>query len=330
MHHTLQKQSPKEKQRQFLGGLQYLQHVSKACHPTHAAEWQKIVAGFENAKQAWMQTKEFSNVALHAIPAFATLISAQKNKEDILSGKLKENDLFQRLEGRDFDGYTFKKFLHTAKLLGSDPNFPLVMLPSLFGGIPQTHVAASGNHYLAFRTFVQNGGRMDIQDTLGRYPIHYAFMGRESAAESAENKAESKLLAHFMMLNTQKIRELAVQKTQDINLSTHTGDTALHLFAADQRNTDESSFLLLLQRGADLNLQNDQGQTPLHRAAISKNLRVYEYLLTQGANPQIRDQQNHTPTAYLSKIKRLEIRNISIESPEKSIRNKENFATFSR
>ena len=56
----------------------------------------------------------------------------------------------------------------------------------------------------------------------------------------------------------------------------------------------------LLQLGAQINAQGaDSGKTALHQAAIGQHLHVVMFLLSAGANPLIKDQQQKTVKDYL-------------------------------
>ncbi len=58
---------------------------------------------------------------------------------------------------------------------------------------------------------------------------------------------------------------------------------------------DEGSIRPLIQRGHDINGQDAWGRTPLHIAAENNWDRVVAVLLQEGADPEIRDQQNNRP-----------------------------------
>jgi ankyrin repeat protein len=55
---------------------------------------------------------------------------------------------------------------------------------------------------------------------------------------------------------------------------------------------------LLLDMHADVNLPNVYGQTPLHDAACRGYGEIYQYLVENGANPRVYNQDGLTP-AYL-------------------------------
>jgi hypothetical protein len=52
---------------------------------------------------------------------------------------------------------------------------------------------------------------------------------------------------------------------------------------------------LSLERGADVNAANDSGQTALHVAAAQRGNDFIRFLVTSGARLDARDKQGHTP-----------------------------------
>lgn len=57
----------------------------------------------------------------------------------------------------------------------------------------------------------------------------------------------------------------------------------------------EEEVVRLLDSGIDVNIQNSEGYTLLHVAAADGNLRMVQYLLARGADPNVRNMNHQTP-----------------------------------
>jgi len=77
----------------------------------------------------------------------------------------------------------------------------------------------------------------------------------------------------------------------DINAADSTGLTPLHAgLAADTAVLDKLS-----RKGAQIHTTNVYGSTPLHTAAASANVTAVKWLLDQGADPTIKNENGFTP-----------------------------------
>ena len=56
---------------------------------------------------------------------------------------------------------------------------------------------------------------------------------------------------------------------------------------------------LLVEAGADINARGHDGWTALHLAAVNSNRELAGYLLAQGADPNVRDDQGNIPLYYV-------------------------------
>lgn len=74
-------------------------------------------------------------------------------------------------------------------------------------------------------------------------------------------------------------------------------NTALHIAA--QSGCLESVISLLKHDSSLLNMRNDSGNTALHRAAMFKHLPVIKYLIANGAEKTIKNNDGHTPVQLL-------------------------------
>ncbi|MNY85739.1 Ankyrin repeat protein [compost metagenome] len=73
------------------------------------------------------------------------------------------------------------------------------------------------------------------------------------------------------------------------------GWTALHIACNDGLIEVANE---LLKDGADINARSDDGKTALIRAVIHKQENVVSFLLSQGADPYIKDKEGKTASDY--------------------------------
>lgn len=73
------------------------------------------------------------------------------------------------------------------------------------------------------------------------------------------------------------------------------GDTLLHV-AASRGSMNEVCYLL--QTGAQINAQGEFLFTPLHCAAIGGHNEIYDYLLSNGGDKDMRDCYGYTADMY--------------------------------
>ncbi|XP_047448377.1 ankyrin repeat domain-containing protein 53 [Mugil cephalus] len=81
-----------------------------------------------------------------------------------------------------------------------------------------------------------------------------------------------------------------------INSSDSLGHRPIHMVLSSQSSPNTSACLkYLLERGADVNATTDSGQTPLHLAASEDLLECAEVLVKAGADVLAKDSMGHTP-----------------------------------
>ncbi|XP_029310417.1 ankyrin repeat domain-containing protein 53 isoform X1 [Cottoperca gobio] len=91
--------------------------------------------------------------------------------------------------------------------------------------------------------------------------------------------------------------QLLVESRQEgINSSELQGRRPLHMVLSSRSSPNTSSCLMyLLEHGADINVTTDSGATPLHLAASEGLLRCTEILVQAGADVLAQDSSGHTP-----------------------------------
>ena len=107
---------------------------------------------------------------------------------------------------------------------------------------------------------------------------------------------ESKLGFAVVRGDLDEVKRLVIDCGANPNgQSTVEGGTPLHI-AADRGYLRIVEFLL--EHGANPNMKNNYGRTPLHIAAMYGHLEVVEFLLEHGANPNVRNNYGYTPLHF--------------------------------
>ncbi len=72
----------------------------------------------------------------------------------------------------------------------------------------------------------------------------------------------------------------------------------------------------LLSSGANINFRcrEDQHQTPLHAAVVGGHYEIVRYLISQGANQQIKDDSGSCPLHYACKLGNITIARMLMEA----------------
>jgi ankyrin repeat protein len=155
------------------------------------------------------------------------------------------------------------------------------------------HVAAILGNIEAIKSFVETGTSIDIIDSRGFTPLHYAVIERQYdavkflVAEGANVNVEEiwpfGTPLHFAVENGDKeIVELLAAAGADVNARRRrpAGDSPLHSAIKGSYNDIIS---ILASHGADLNMKDNSGQIPLDIAISQKRRDIVRLLLAKGA-----------------------------------------------
>lgn len=154
--------------------------------------------------------------------------------------------------------------------------------------------SAQARQFKLINFWLNNGIDINIQKSNGRTPIFDVCWNRKN------------IFANVIYYDTLKLLKFMVQKGANPLIKDKRGITPLHLISED--GTAEhvkyiSSFY------DNINIQDNFLQTPLHYAARDiqydnkeKLYGVIKYLLSQGANKNLKDKMNRTPYDIVKKM----------------------------
>jgi ankyrin repeat protein len=140
------------------------------------------------------------------------------------------------------------------------------------------------------RFFLDNGVNANVEDKLGRKPLHQVAGSYSYRDDDA---------SHF------DIAQLLMERDADVNAQDKSHVTPLHLASYQLK---PKLVLLFLNRGANANAVDNQGWTPLHRVSAihsfsgSDKVRfdTAQLLIAQGADVNARDTSRATPLHLIS------------------------------
>lgn len=109
------------------------------------------------------------------------------------------------------------------------------------------------------------------------------------------------------------ICRLLISLKADVNARTNDGETPLHRVAESYSQSSEMIIEDLMKAGAEVNVQDNYGVTPLHIAAREGSESVAEILIKHGASIDIQSKAGKTPLHYAADYGEDEIAELLIE-----------------
>lgn len=171
---------------------------------------------------------------------------------------------------------------------------------------PLMYASYLGNYEMARYLVEEKKVDVNIQNEYGWTALIYASdEGRLEIVEYlVENGASIDAETLTITRDLEIFKYLLKQGNVNINSVGYLGMTALSLASIEESNLE--MFEYLLENGADVNVQNDDGSTALMIASLYGNLEMVKYLLEKGANINAQDNDNSTALIYASKWNNLE------------------------
>jgi len=180
------------------------------------------------------------------------------------------------------------------------------------------HMAAYKGDLEAVKTFISNGVDVNVKDSSGCMPLHWAVLQDSPAvaeyliAQGAEiNEKVGNFLTPLFCANALPVIELLVSKGADINTKRQ---NRLHKAC---RMGDKEVAEFLISKGADVNAKGSAGKTPLIYALQRGHTDVARLLIAKGAEVNAADSQGCTPISIANNNGYAEIVNLLLQHGEK-------------
>lgn len=137
------------------------------------------------------------------------------------------------------------------------------------------HIAALHGNFDMTSKLIRLGFEVNKQDSCGNTPLHESILGANL-----------------------KISKLLLDNNADLHCRNKSDFTILHLAAA-QGNIDVIDYIISTLK-FEINVRTASGLTPLHCAArINKQKDAYDFLVSKGADVNIKDNFGRTASDYL-------------------------------
>ena len=155
--------------------------------------------------------------------------------------------------------------------------------------------ACRGGYMRIANLLLQKGADVNAKNNLGYTPLHQLFEITIEGSFIFETNN-----ANYVYTSA----KLLIDAGADVNAKDNNGDTPLHI---NCRSIQESKYYIvkaLLENGADVNAINNLGYTPLHINCMNietmEDTLVSEFLISKGADINVKDNQNKTPFEYIT------------------------------
>lgn len=144
------------------------------------------------------------------------------------------------------------------------------------------------------KLLLENGANVNNRGYMGATPLHRLF------ATSVEGRSTfSKKYADYFYT----CAKFLIDKGADVNAMDDYGSTPLHKHCMHRHIGIFYLVKALLEHGAVVNARNVDGETPLHISCNNietmEQTLVSEFLISKGADINVKDYQNKTPFEYI-------------------------------
>ncbi|KFY46443.1 hypothetical protein V495_02472 [Pseudogymnoascus sp. VKM F-4514 (FW-929)] len=167
------------------------------------------------------------------------------------------------------------------------------------------HLASSKGEVEIIHVLLQHNSKLEATDNAGASSLHKAaasghlkivsLLADQNCCIDAPDNAGGRALHKAAASGHLDIVRFLVSQNCCINATTLRAETPLHLAASNQ-HTGVAAFLLGL--GIDVNAENSYRRTPLHLAVQNCDLPTIELLLASNAYLQAKDIEGKTPLHY--------------------------------
>lgn len=145
---------------------------------------------------------------------------------------------------------------------------------------------------------------MNYQIKYIKYKNKYLHLKKQIGGSRTSLSQEDELYALCIQGSTTQVGEYLDVHPNKLQTIYNDNETILHKICSNINKYSEAIIKILLEKGATsiINQQNKIGYTPLHIACFSKNTKIIELLLKNGADINISDNNGDLPLHMLCKI----------------------------
>lgn len=195
----------------------------------------------------------------------------------------------------------------TQNLIAKDP---ALLNSKTEDGMTPLHVAVMGGHKELMKFLIQEGANIDALDKEGRTPLLNAIMFKKSelAHMLIEKGADVRIrckeganaIIYALFFGPEDLIEPILDNGQDVNERYWGGATIMQGAAAMGH---KNAMSILFEKGADVNASSERGETALYFGVREGKAEIVEWLLSHGAQTQVRIEGSGRNLLHLATLK---------------------------
>lgn len=186
------------------------------------------------------------------------------------------------------------------------------------------HMAVQDNNKDACRLLLRYNCEVNRGDNEGETPLHLAttdtvamdifedLLAAGASVNQQNNMQETPLHFAALLNEMEKLKRLLQEPQLNVHLCDCKGNRALHsliMLSLDELEVASEDLIegiqLLMERIIDIDAQNKEGYTALMYSAFAKHIGCSIFLLKEGANPYLQDQEgnsflHHSASLFMS------------------------------
>lgn len=156
-------------------------------------------------------------------------------------------------------------------------------------------VALEENHFSVAELLINSGANVNVQNKLGRSPLHISCSKDDFFQGGEAINAEGAMPLQVLEGNYFTVAKMLLKFGAIINVKDKKGKTPLHYACA---KNDCLLVQMLLNNGALVDAEDEENTTPLLQATKGNHFDVSSLLLEHGAIVNVKGKNGKTPLAY--------------------------------